>query len=38
MVVRISRNFGHQAALLVGYEFAKGDVIVSLYADLQDPP
>ena len=37
-VVRFSRNFGHQAALLVGYEFAKGDVIVSLDADLQDPP
>ena len=37
-VIRFSRNFGHQAALLVGYEFAKGDVIVSLDSDLQDPP
>ena len=37
-VIRFSRNFGHQAALLAGYEFAKGDVIVSLDADLQDPP
>ena len=37
-VVRFSRNFRHQVALLVGYEFAKGDVIVSLDADLQDPP
>ncbi|MBC8259659.1 MAG: glycosyltransferase family 2 protein [SAR324 cluster bacterium] len=37
-VVRFSRNFGHQAALLAGYEFATGDVIVSLDADLQDPP
>ena len=37
-VVRFSRNFGHQAALLAGYEFSKGDVIVSLDADLQDPP
>ena len=37
-VVRFSRNFRHQAALLVGYEFAKGDVIVKLDADLQDPP
>tara|TARA_B100000809_G_scaffold167022_1_gene164377 strand:- start:2433 stop:2855 length:423 start_codon:yes stop_codon:yes gene_type:complete len=37
-VVRFSRNFGHQAALLAGYEFAQGDVIVSLDADLQDPP
>ena len=37
-IIRFSRNFGHQAALLAGYEFAKGDVIVSLDADLQDPP
>jgi dolichol-phosphate mannosyltransferase len=37
-VIRFSRNFGHQAALLAGYEFSKGDVIVSLDADLQDPP
>jgi len=37
-VIRFSTNFGHQAALLAGYEFAKGDVIVSLDADLQDPP
>ena len=37
-VVRFSKNFGHQAALLAGYEFAKGDVIVSLDSDLQDPP
>ena len=37
-VIRFSRNFGHQAALLAGYEFAKGDVIVTLDADLQDPP
>ncbi len=37
-VVRFSRNFGHQAAVLAGYELAQGDVIVSLDADLQDPP
>ena len=36
--IRFSRNFSHQAALLAGYEFAQGDVIVSLDADLQDPP
>ena len=33
-VIHFSRNFGHQAALLAGYELAKGDVIVSLDADL----
>ena len=37
-VVLFSRNFGHQVALLAGYELAQGDVIVSLDADLQDPP
>ena len=37
-VVRFSKNFGHQAALLAGYEVSKGDVIVSLDADLQHPP
>ena len=37
-VIHFSRNFGHQAALLAGYEFAKGDIIVSLDADLQHPP
>ena len=36
--IRFSRNFSHQAALLSGYEFAGGDVIASLDADLQDPP
>ena len=36
-VERFSRNFGHQAALLAGYELAQGDVIVSLDTDLQDP-
>ena len=33
-VVRFSRNFGHQAAFLAGYEWAQGDVIISLDTDL----
>ena len=33
-VVRFSRNFGHQAALLAGVELVQGDVIVSLDTDL----
>ena len=37
-VIRFFRNFGHQAYLLAGYEFEKGDLIVSLDADLHDPP
>jgi glycosyltransferase involved in cell wall biosynthesis len=34
----LSRNFGHQAALTCGYDLAEGDAVVSLDADLQDPP
>jgi dolichol-phosphate mannosyltransferase len=34
----LSRNFGHQTALTGGYDLAKGDAVISLDADLQDPP
>lgn len=37
-VIALSRNFGHQAALCAGLSNARGDVVVSLDADLQDPP
>jgi polyisoprenyl-phosphate glycosyltransferase len=37
-VVTLSRNFGHQAALSAGLEHARGDVVVMIDADLQDPP
>jgi len=37
-LLRLSRNFGHQVALSAGLERARGDAIVSLDADLQDPP
>lgn len=36
--IRLSRNFGHQAALTCGYEIAPGDALVSIDSDLQDPP
>ncbi len=37
-VLGLSRNFGHQAALTAGLEHARGDVVVMMDADLQDPP
>lgn len=36
--VSFSRNFGKEAALLAGLEYAKGDLIATMDADLQDPP
>lgn len=36
--IALSRNFGHQVALTCGYDLASGDAVVSLDADLQDPP
>ncbi len=37
-VVSLSRNFGHQVALTAGLDHARGDPVVMLDADLQDPP
>src|SRR5258705_590799 len=37
-VVRLSRNFGHQLAVSAGLEHARGDAVVIIDADLQDPP
>lgn len=37
-LVRFTRNFGHQNALSAGYRYAKGDCVVTIDADLQDPP
>src|SRR5215469_1587967 len=37
-VLTFSRNFGHQAAITAGLDFAEGDAVVVMDADLQDPP
>jgi dolichol-phosphate mannosyltransferase len=36
--VSLARNFGHQIAVTTGLNFAQGDAVVILDADLQDPP
>jgi dolichol-phosphate mannosyltransferase len=36
--LRLSRNFGHQSALLAGLAAARGNAVVSMDADLQHPP
>src|SRR5215210_7013838 len=37
-VITLSRNFGHQPAITAGLEHARGDAVVMIDADLQDPP
>lgn len=37
-VLRLSRNFGHQAAIAAGMKHATGDAVVLMDGDLQDPP
>jgi polyisoprenyl-phosphate glycosyltransferase len=36
--ISFTRNFGHQAAVTAGLDFAEGDAVVVMDADLQDPP
>jgi polyisoprenyl-phosphate glycosyltransferase len=37
-LLRLSRNFGHQIALTAGLDAARGDAVVLIDGDLQDPP
>jgi dolichol-phosphate mannosyltransferase len=36
--IAFARNFGHQIAITAGMDYAKGDAIVTIDGDLQDPP
>jgi polyisoprenyl-phosphate glycosyltransferase len=37
-LIDFSRNFGHQIAITAGMDYAKGDAVIIIDADLQDPP
>ena len=37
-VIKLSRNFGHQAAFNVGIDFAQGTMVLTMDGDLQHPP
>lgn len=38
VAVILNRNYGQHAAIMAGFEQCKGDVVVTLDADLQNPP
>ncbi|MBD3362176.1 glycosyltransferase [Candidatus Dojkabacteria bacterium] len=37
-IINFSKNFGHQQAVTAGFDYANGDAVISIDADLQDPP
>ena len=38
LIVELARNFGHQVAISAGLDFARGQAVAVMDADLQDPP
>jgi len=38
VVVHFARNFGHQLAITAGMDYARGEAVVTIDSDLQDPP
>ncbi|HPP06992.1 MAG TPA: glycosyltransferase, partial [Syntrophorhabdaceae bacterium] len=37
-VIEFNRNYGQHMALFGGFEYAKGDIVITIDADLQNPP
>ena len=37
-LIQFTRNFGHQAAVTAGLDYAEADAVIVMDADLQDPP
>jgi glycosyltransferase involved in cell wall biosynthesis len=37
-LINFSRNFGHQFAVTAGLDYAKGDAVIIMDSDMQDPP
>ena len=37
-IIKLSRNFGHQAAISAGIKMSKGNAVIVMDGDLQDPP
>ena len=38
VAIILNRNYGQHAAIMAGFEYCKGDVVITLDADLQNPP
>lgn len=38
VVIHFARNFGHQLAITAGMDYARGEAVVTIDSDLQDPP
>jgi undecaprenyl-phosphate 4-deoxy-4-formamido-L-arabinose transferase len=37
-VIEFNRNYGQHMALFAGFDFSKGDIVITIDADLQNPP
>ena len=37
-IIQLSRNFGHQSAIIAGIDYAQGEAVIMMDSDLQHPP